>query len=57
MHEYFNVINQQATAVNEHEMGVLYVPCISFTARECFTEEILLISSENSFLCCGDMRF
>lgn len=46
-HEYCSVINQQGTAVNEHEMGPLYVLYISLIARECFTEEILLINTEN----------
>ena len=48
-HEYCSVINQQGTAVNEHGMGPLYVLYINLMARECFTEEILLINTENRF--------
>lgn len=48
-HEYYSVINQQGTAVNEHEMGPLFVLQISLIGRECFTEEILLINTENRF--------
>jgi hypothetical protein len=55
--KYCNVIKQQGTAVNEHEMGLLYVLYISSIARERFTEEMLLINTENRFLCSGDMRF
>jgi hypothetical protein len=48
-HEFCSLTNQQGTAVNEHEMGLLNVLCISLIARECFTEEILLINTENRF--------
>jgi hypothetical protein len=48
-HGYCSVINQQGTAVNEHEMGPLYEPHISLIPRECFAEEILLINTENRF--------
>jgi hypothetical protein len=48
-HGYCSVINQQETAVNEHEMGPLYELYISLIPRECFAEMILLINTENRF--------